>query len=84
MADRHKDSMIIGQTPLAGFGAVEGDEDERMTEKQAVILRELARRSREPMDGGLTRGQAEERIAALNERLVARGMRHDDDLSGAA
>jgi hypothetical protein len=69
MADRHKDSMIIGQTPLAGLGAVESDADEPMTEKQAAILRELALRAGEPMDGGLTRGQAEERIAALKERL---------------
>jgi hypothetical protein len=69
MADRHKDSMIIGQTPLAGFGTVEGDAEEPMTEKQAVILRELAERAGEPMDGGLTRAQAEERIATLKERL---------------
>jgi hypothetical protein len=70
MADRRKEtSMVMGQTPLAGFGTVQGDADEPMAEKQAVILRELAERAGEPMDGGLTRGQAEERIAALKEML---------------
>lgn len=69
---RNETSMIIGQTPLAGFGAVQGDGDEPMTEKQAVILRTLAERAGEPEDGGLTRAQAEERIAALKARLGAR------------
>jgi hypothetical protein len=70
MTQRRKEtSMVIGQTPLAGFGTVQGDAEERMTEQQAVILRELARQAGEPMDGGLTRAQAEERIAALKDRL---------------
>lgn len=71
MTDRPKETpMVMGQTPLAGFATVRGDADEPMTEKQAVILRDLAEKAGEPMDGGLTRGQAEERIAALKDRLA--------------
>jgi hypothetical protein len=70
MTDRRKEtSHAIGQTPLSGFATVTGDADEPMTEKQAVVLRDLAERAGEPFDGALTRGQAEERIEALREQL---------------
>ena len=70
MTDRRKeDPHVVGQTPIAGFGTTEGHEDDRMTEKQAVILRDLAEKAGEPFDGNLNRGQAERRIEALRERL---------------
>lgn len=43
--------------------------DAPMTDKQAVILRELCNRAGEPMDAELTELQAEKRIAALKEVL---------------
>ena len=48
---------------------LDGRGDEPMTERQAVELRELARRTDEPFDASLTQVQAEKRIAALREIL---------------
>jgi hypothetical protein len=70
MTDRRKeDPHVVGSTPIAGFATVEGDADEPITEKQAVILRDLAERAGEPYDGNLTRGEAERRIEALREQV---------------
>ncbi len=70
MTDRRKeDPHVVGQTPLAGIATTQGQADDPITEQQAVILRDLARRAGEPFDGNLTRGQAERRIAALREQL---------------
>ena len=55
---------VIEEAPIIG-----GDAHEEMTEKQAVILRELAQEAGEPFDGKLTRAQAEERIAHLKGKL---------------
>jgi hypothetical protein len=70
MTDRRKETPpIIGRSPVAAFPAVGGEADGPMTEKQAVILRDLAERAGEEFDTSLTEGQAEERIAALREQL---------------
>jgi len=66
---RKEDPHIVGQTPAAGFATTEGHADDPMTDKQAVILRDLAERAGEPFDGNLNRGQAEQRIDALREQL---------------
>jgi hypothetical protein len=52
--------------PSLGLGP---DPEERMTEEQAVKLRELSHRADEPFDGSLTRRQAKRRIAHLQEYL---------------
>jgi len=70
MTDRRKeDPHVVGQSPAAGFATTEGNADDPMTDRQAVTLRELADRAGEPFDGNLTRGQAEERISWLREKL---------------
>lgn len=66
---RFEDTHAVGQTPLSAFATTHGKADEKITEKQAVVLRDLADRANEPYDGNLTRGQAEERIAALRAQL---------------
>jgi len=66
---RKENPHVVGQTPVAGFATVEGKADEPITEKQAVILRDLAERAGEPFDGNLTRGQAERRIEVLRRQL---------------
>ena len=66
---RKEDSLVAGQTPVSAFATTEGHAEDRMTEKQAVILRDLAARAGEPFDGNLTRGQAERRIDALRKQL---------------
>jgi hypothetical protein len=66
---RKEDPHVVGQTPVSGFATVEGKADEPITERQAVILRDLAERAGEPFDGNLTRGQAEERIEVLRKEL---------------
>lgn len=45
------------------------DPEGEMTAKQATILRDLCERLDEPFDGNLTHRQANERIAALRNRL---------------
>jgi hypothetical protein len=70
MTDRRKeDPHVVGQTPVSGFATTEGHADDPMTDRQGVILRELADRAGEPYDGNLNRKQAEERIAWLREQL---------------
>ena len=70
MTDRRKeDPHVAGQTPVSAFATTHGHADDPITEKQAVILRDLAGRAGEPFDGSLTRGQAERRIEALREQL---------------
>ena len=44
-----------------------GRDEEPMTEKQAVRLRELCERTGEPFDSALTRYQASRRLAYLEE-----------------
>ncbi len=56
----------IALDPSLGLGP---DPEERMTEKQAVKLRELTSKADEPFDASLTRRQAERRIAHLQEYL---------------
>ena len=62
---------VAATTLTAGTTVLDGtapDADEPMTELQAARLRKLTEKLGEPMDGALTRGQAEARIAALKER----------------
>ena len=73
MTHRRKENPhVVGQTPVAGFATTGGHPNEPITERQAAILRDLAGRSGEPFDGNLTRGEAEERIAALRDQLEER------------
>lgn len=70
MSDENKkDPAAAASFPIGGAvvdgGA--GDAEEPMTEKQAAELRELAEKAGEPVDGNLTRGQAEARIEALKK-----------------
>ena len=51
------------------FGGPRGEPGGRMTEVQAVELRELCRQLDEPFDAELTQAQARTRIAHLRERL---------------
>jgi hypothetical protein len=70
MTDRRKEHPhVVGQTPVAGFATTGGDAGEPITDRQATILRELAALAGEPFDGNLTRGEAEDRIAALRAQL---------------
>lgn len=74
MANRPKQTAhVAGTSPVSAFPAVGGDADEAMSEKQAVILRDLALSAGEPFDGNLTREQADERIAALRMHLGEAG-----------
>jgi len=66
---RKQDPHGVGQTPAAGIATTEGHAEDPMTDRQAVILRDLADRADEPFDGNLNRKQAEERIAWLREKL---------------
>ncbi len=59
--------VAAGAAPLAALPEIETHADEPMTPKQAAILRELCERKGEPFDGALTRRQAEERIAYLDD-----------------
>ncbi|MFP7570207.1 DUF3072 domain-containing protein [Marivita sp. S2033] len=56
----------VALDPDLGLGP---DPEEKMTEEQAVKLRDLTSRADEPFDGSLTRRQAERRIAHLEEYL---------------
>lgn len=56
----------ISLDPSVGLGT---DPEERMTEVQAIELRELTSEANEPFDASLTRRQAERRIAHLKEYL---------------
>jgi hypothetical protein len=70
MTQRRKEDLhVAGQTPLSGIATTHGQADAPITEKQAVVLRDLAERAGEPYDGNLTRGEAERRIEALREQL---------------
>lgn len=62
-------------SPLGGavVGGERPDGDEKMTPKQAAMLRTLCEDLGEEMDEGLTRAQADERIAALNARKAQHG-----------
>lgn len=61
--------MAINTYGVEHPGDLTHDSDAPMTEKQAVILRDLAQRANEPFDGNLTERQAAERIEYLEERL---------------
>ncbi|WP_168771175.1 DUF3072 domain-containing protein [Palleronia sediminis] len=65
-----KDPMGAATFPVAGAVVEGGDPkaDEPMTEVQAAKLRELTEKTDEPFDANLTRGQAEARIEALEDR----------------
>ena len=68
MTDKRKEEpLIAGRSPVSAFPVVDSTADEPMTEKQAVILRDLTERLDEEYDESLTRGQADQRIAALRE-----------------
>jgi hypothetical protein len=70
MANRPKQTpKIVGKSPVSAFPAVGTDADDAMSEKQAVILRDLALKAGEPYEGNLTRAQADERIEALRAQL---------------
>jgi hypothetical protein len=56
----------VSLDPAVGLGP---DPEGEMTERQAIKLRELASAADEPFDGSLTRRQAEQRIAHLEEYL---------------
>lgn len=55
-------------TPLAAIPEVDTHGDDKMTTKQAAVLRELCEMTGEPFDAALTRRQAEERIAYLKDK----------------
>lgn len=54
-----------GSLPAA---ILDSHDDSPMTDKQAVVLRDLCERHGEPFDGNLTRDQADERIAYLKDK----------------
>jgi len=56
----------ISLDPAVGLGP---DPEQRMTEEQAVKLRELTARADEAFDASLTYRQAQRRIAHLQEYL---------------
>lgn len=61
--------LVAGGTPVSAVPNIDGKGDEPMTDKQAVILRELADKAGEPFDGNLTRAQAHERIEYLKTKV---------------
>ncbi|KAA9008317.1 DUF3072 domain-containing protein [Histidinibacterium aquaticum] len=65
--------MSTNIQPVRGiFDAIQRDEfgpNDDMTPEQAARLRELADKTGEPMDGNLTKLQAQKRIAALEEQV---------------
>ena len=68
--DAKTDPAAAAVFPVGG-AVVDSDtpmDDGPMTDKQAVVLRELCEKHGEPMDGNLTRAQADARIAALKEK----------------
>ncbi|RVT82693.1 DUF3072 domain-containing protein [Rhodobacteraceae bacterium CCMM004] len=66
--DGKADPAAAAPTPAAGFGAVDTDGNDPMTDEQAVKLRALSEEAGEPFDGALTRAQADERIDLLEEK----------------
>ena len=61
--------MSINSYKVEHPGDLTHDSDGPMTEKQAVILRELAEAADAPFDANLTERQAQERIEALRLKL---------------
>ena len=62
--------MTTNLHPKTGIlGSFDRTTDGRMTEVQAVELRELCRKLDEPFDAELTRRQAETRLRELSARL---------------